>query len=70
VPKSVVDAIREGNWTFEPENVRYDRFDATQAIPGTKEKLKVLTARVRAGLPLWHENDRTDYDSVEQRHEA
>lgn len=63
--KSVVDAIREGDWDFEPEDVRYDRFDATQAVPGTEEKLQVLVARVRAGLPLWHQDDRADYESAD-----
>jgi hypothetical protein len=31
-------------------------------MPGTDEKLEVLAARIRAGLPLWHRGDRTDYD--------
>lgn len=68
--KSVLDAIREGDWTFEPERVRCDQFDPTQAIPGTTEKLRVLAARVRAGLPLWHDNDRSDYESADERGEA
>ena len=62
VTKSVLDAIREGNWNFEPENVDVQSFDATHAIPGTDEKLKVLAERVQAGLPLWHEKDRPDYE--------
>lgn len=61
--KSVLEAIREGDWDFEPEQVEQSRFAATQAIPGTREKLAVLAARARAGLPLWHENDRLDYDA-------
>lgn len=60
--KSVLDAIREGNWSFEPDAVDKHSFDATRAIPGTNEKLKVLAERVRAGLPLWHEQDRADYE--------
>lgn len=60
--KSVLDAIREGNWSFEPDAVDEHSFDATRAIPGTNEKLKVLAERVRAGLPLWHEQDRADYE--------
>lgn len=62
--KSVLEAIREGNWNFEPEEIDKSRFTATQAIPGTHEKLEVLAARVRAGLPLWHERDRADYESA------
>ena len=60
--KSVLEAIREGNWGFEPEVVDEQGFDATRAIPGTDEKLRVLAERVRAGLPLWHEKDRADYE--------
>ncbi len=68
--KSVLDAIREGDWTFEPEDVHCDRFDATQAVPGTTEKLRVLAARVREGLPLWHSDDRSDYEPVDDRARA
>jgi len=62
VPKSVLDAIREGDWHFEPEEVEAHRFDATSAVPGTREKLDVLAERARAGLPLWHDADRPDYE--------
>ena len=60
--KSVLDAIREGKWDFEPQIVDVNDFDATRAIPGTDEKLKVLAERVQAGLPLWHDKDRPDYE--------
>lgn len=60
--KSVLEAIREGDWFFEPEELEASRFHATSAIPGTYEKLAVLAARARAGLPLWHEQDRADYE--------
>jgi hypothetical protein len=65
VAKSVLDAIKQGMWDFEPEVVGQERFDATQAMPGTDEKLEVLAERVKAGLPLWHGCDRTDYDERE-----
>jgi hypothetical protein len=60
--KNVLDAIREGDWFFEPPEVGPAQFEATKAIPGTEEKLAVLAARARAGLPLWHERDRCDYE--------
>jgi hypothetical protein len=60
--KSVLDAIREGDWFYEPEDVDARAFDATCAIPGTKEKLDVLAERVSAGLPLWHTRDRPDHE--------
>lgn len=62
VLKNVLDAIRDGDWFFEPEEVEPNRYQATSAIPGTPEKLDILAARVRAGLPLWHEADRADYE--------
>ncbi len=64
VTKSVLDAIREGNWDSETEQVELDRVDATRAIPGTREKLSVLAERARAGLPLWHDRDRADYEEL------
>jgi hypothetical protein len=57
-----LDAIREGNWNFEPAEVDTKDFNATRAIPGTREKVTVLAERVRSGLPLWHEQDRADYE--------
>ncbi len=60
--RSVLEAIREGDWFFEPEQVDDSSFRATVAIPGTEEKLAVLAERARAGLPLWHSGDRIDYE--------
>ncbi len=60
--KSVLDAIREGNWDFEPPDVHHEHYAATHAIPGTREKLRVLAERANAGLPLWHARDRADYE--------
>jgi hypothetical protein len=57
-----LDAIREGDWFFEPEEIAGSRFSATHAIPGTREKIRVMTDRVREGLPIWHEKDRPDYE--------
>jgi hypothetical protein len=57
-----LEAIRNGNWHFEPEEVDPSGFSATSAIPGSKMKIAVLAERVQSGLPLWHEEDRPDYD--------
>ena len=59
---NIHDAIRLGKWDFEPEDVEDSSFDPTSAMPGSEEKLNILAARARAGLPLWNSNDRTDYD--------
>ena len=61
VAKSVLDAIQEGEWNYEPEYEDSDEFDATVAPPGSDEKLKVLAERIQKGLPLWHPKDRHVY---------
>jgi len=59
---NVLEEIRKGNWDFEPGIVDSDKFDATQAMPGSNEKIEAIAARARAGLPLWNKNDRQSYD--------
>jgi len=66
VPQSVLDAIKSGNWNFEPqEYMVVNNFDSTSALPGTDKKLEVLAERIRNGLPLWHPQDRLTYDKTE-----
>jgi hypothetical protein len=65
VAKSVIEAIQVGNWHFEPdEDNREVGFEATSAMPGSVEKLRVLAERIRQGLPLWHPDDRHISDSL------
>lgn len=62
LPHSVLDAIKMGIWDYEPSPEEAPQFDATEALPGTEEKLTVLARRVQAGLPLWHPRDRRTYE--------
>ncbi|MBM4090202.1 MAG: hypothetical protein FJ276_12390 [Planctomycetes bacterium] len=62
MPQSVLDAIKLGIWDFEPEEQRNAEYKSTRAMPGTCEKLNVLSQRVSQGLPLWHPDDRRAYD--------
>ena len=61
-PHSVLDAIKMGMWDYEPDSGEEINFDATQALPGTEEKLMILAKRVQQGLPLWHPSDRQTFD--------
>ena len=61
-PNSVLDAIKLGIWDYEPEQCEREEFVATQALPGTIEKLSVLARRLQLGLPLWHPDDRKTFD--------
>ncbi len=63
MPKSVLEAIKMGIWDYEPPEVEYGKFDAADAMPGTREKLMVLAERARRGLPLWHVADREDVEA-------
>jgi len=43
VPNSVLEAIKMGLWDFEPADVETDEFTSTEAIPGSREKLDILS---------------------------
>jgi len=62
IPNSVLDAIKMGIWDYEPDGPRNNDYSATEALPGTMEKLEVLSERVKQGLPLWHPLDRRTFD--------
>ncbi len=66
MPESVLDAIRQGQWDFEPKSVDSEEFDSTGALPGSDEKIGILAARAEDGLPLWHPEDRQSYDDSEE----
>ena len=59
---SVLDAIRDGMWDYEPQELRANEYNSTKAMPGTKAKIDILAERAQRGLPLWHDEDRMEYD--------
>ena len=65
MPNSVLDAIKLGQWDFEPEHVPKNEFDATRALPGTDDKLAIMAERLRQGLPLWHPEDPLNFDDLQ-----
>jgi hypothetical protein len=65
VPNSVLDAIKLGQWDFEPEQVPENQFDATRALPGSNAKLAIMAERLRQGLPLWHPEDPLNFDDLQ-----
>jgi hypothetical protein len=62
---SIIDAIKLGQWDFEPEQHQLDQYNSTEAIPGSDEKLTVLAERLSRGLPLWHPRDRLYWQDSE-----
>lgn len=65
MPRSILTAIEEGCWDYEPSEVAEADYHSTKALPGSEEKLKLLAERVGEGLPLWHPEDRIAYDDSE-----
>ena len=39
-------------------------FDSTDAAAGSPEKIEILRKRLELGLPLWHNDDRYDYNGL------
>lgn len=66
MPKSVLEAIKSGIWDYEPETRESGYYDATRALPGTDEKVDILTERLNAGLPLWHPSDRLCFEEMDE----
>jgi hypothetical protein len=62
--RSVLKAIRQGEWDFEPEPMQEEMYHSTAAMPGSDEKVKELAKRAREGLPLWHSEDRQTFDDT------
>ncbi len=60
--RSILEAIREGDWSFEPCEAGDSSYHSTVALPGTDEKLGILAQRAERGLPLWHDSDRLTFD--------
>jgi hypothetical protein len=61
VPQSVLEAVLLGIWDYEPDEYEASRYEATKAMPGSREKLEVMARRLSQGLPLWHPEDQCGY---------
>ena len=64
MPRSILEAIKQGDWNFEPTGEQPVNLRATAAMPGTQEKLNILADRLKQGLPLWHPSDRLSFDDA------
>jgi len=60
--QTVLKAIQQGEWDFEPEPLQEEMYDSTAALPGSEEKVQEMAKRVLKGLPLWHSRDRKTFD--------
>lgn len=66
MPNSLLEALKLGIWDYEPEPDKATQYEATEALPGSTEKLDVLAARLAKGMPLWHPADRLVFKDDER----
>ena len=62
--RNVFDAILKYGHDEDFDPIAGDEFIATDAPAGSPEKIDVLRHRVELGLPLWHEEDRSDFSGL------
>jgi hypothetical protein len=62
--KNVFEAILKYGHDEDFVPTSGDDFQPTQAPAGSREKIHVLADRVRQGMPLWHDDDRSDYSGL------
>ena len=62
--RNVFDAILKYGHDEDFTPVGGDEFSPTDAPAGSPEKIDVLRHRVELGLPLWHEEDRSDFSGL------
>jgi hypothetical protein len=62
--RNVFDAITKygHDEDFDPQPT--NEFRATDAPAGSRAKISILADRVLRGEPLWHEEDRVDYNGL------
>ncbi|MCB0335973.1 MAG: hypothetical protein KDD62_06690, partial [Bdellovibrionales bacterium] len=62
---NVFDAISKvgHDIDFTPERYEGD-FEPTDAPAGSQEKIEILRQRIDKGMPLWHPDDRKDYEGL------
>jgi hypothetical protein len=54
--------LRYGNHQYNEEDM--NMFVATDAAPGSPEKIEIMRRRLELGHPIFHENDRSDYGGL------
>jgi len=59
---SILEAMKMGLWDFLPHTIDYNELEASDAMPGTREKLDILAEHLRHHLPIWPVDDCLDDD--------
>jgi hypothetical protein len=67
---SILEAVKMGLWDFQPHTVDSSELEASDASPGTREKLDVLAEHLRRTLPFWQMGDDLNEDRFERENPA
>ena len=62
--RNVFEAINKFGHDEDFHPVRTADFCPTEAPAGSRSKIEQLRERAEMGLPLWHEDDRSDYSGL------
>lgn len=62
--RNVFDAILHDGHEENFVPIEDDSFVPTDLAAGSREKIELLRRRVEMGVPLWHEQDRFDYEGL------
>ena len=62
--RNVFEAINKYGHDEDFYPVRSADFSPTEAPAGSKSKIERMRERAEMGLPLWHEDDRSDYGGL------
>ena len=62
--RNVFEAILECGHDEDFAPVESEDHRGTDAPAGSHEKLDVMAERIRMGVPLWHDDDRSDYSGL------
>ena len=62
--RNVFEAIIECGHDEDFAPVESSEYIATDAPAGSSQKLDVLAERIKMGVPLWYDEDRSDYSGL------
>ena len=64
---SILEAVKMGLWDFLPHTVDDRELEASDGVPGTREKLDILAEHLRRDRrPIWPVDDCLDEDCPDQ----
>ncbi|MGO9109434.1 MAG: hypothetical protein ACLP9L_09385 [Thermoguttaceae bacterium] len=62
---SILEAVKMGLWDFRPHTVDSSELEASDGMPGAREKLDILAEHLRRNLPVWQIDDCFDDDCLD-----